>query len=774
MPWTANPLRAGSIPAPASSILPETGLSVSVKSLLYSIFVLAVLCLGANSQAQPSSMRISAGFHNPLVDAADRGDEAEVAHLLKEGMPVDSRGDFGMTPLMRAAFKGKTDIVNMLLEAGADVDAVDLGGASAMHLAVRQGNTEIIKILFQADAMADIPDDEGWTPLMRASIAKKTSVIPVLLENGASIVKTNNAGDDSLTLAVQSGDTTTMGLLADSRAFDQITPAEAKKLLKIASQKSNSQMVALLSGHMDEQVLDSVLVAQAAPLPTPAVAPASKAAPTQAPVQVAQYVAPPPQPAPVVALVQPPAATPKVAVAAPIVTAAVPTAVVAQQAVTQPTTQAPVQVAKTVAPPAKPAPVIALAQPAAPPKAVAAPVPLITVAAAPTAVIAQQTETPSAIVDVANKESALVKTLMTPFRVLAAVSSSATAGKDPFIASAHAAETTEAEPVSDNTPVPAVVPTAAVTIVDNTAPLPWISDKKPTPETAAKPQEPKTTKTVAAPKPIEPKAQETVLSDTSPLPWLAAKPPVSAGKITPAPTPTKGKRVEVAEAIRVPLTNNAAPAGKPLKVRPATGYSPSNSRTMKNTLWLQVGPYVNEDEALENYENVKSNPLFEGMRVRVISAISAYNTPGSSLWIGPVEQEDVSSLCSMMVRDGITCSIARDTGKSTNLTHSRGGVDNYVQPENRQLGRQNGTGKYWAQLGTFESEDEAVAHRNRLKSRYATAFAPLSFTISVPRAGSNQQGAFRLRAGTFTSSEEASSFCAKLSDQGIACIAIRD
>lgn len=757
MPWTANPLRAGSIPAPASSILPETGLSVSVKSLLYRIFVLVVLGLSVNTQAQPSSTKISAGFHNPLVDAADRGDETEVARLLQDGIPVDSRGDFGMTPLMRAAFKGKTDIVNMLLQAGADVDAVDLGGASAMHLAVRQGNTDIIKILFQADAMADIPDDEGWTPLMRASIAKKTSVIPVLLEHGASIVKTNNAGDDSLTLAVQSGDTNTMGLFADTHAFGHIAPTEAKKLLKIANQRNNSQMVALLSDHLDEQVVESVLVAQAAPLPAPVVAQTPKTVPTQAPVQVAQYVAPPTPSAPIVALAQPPATPPKAVVApAPvIVAAAVPAAVVAQP-------PAAVQVA--AAPPTKPAPApaIALVQPAAPPKVVAAPVPIITVAAAPAETL-----------DVPSKESPLVKTLMTPFRALAAVSSSATAGNDPFIASAHAAETPEPEPSSDTAQVPTIVPTTAVTIVDNAAPLPWISDKKPSSETAAKPQ--KVSPAAPAPQqPVAPKAQEIAVSDTAPLPWLAAKPSAPANKTTSTPTSQKGKRVEVAEAIRVPLTNNAAPAGKPLKVKPATGYSPSNSRTMKNTLWLQVGPYANEDEALENYENVKSNPLFEGMRVRVISAISAYNTPGSSLSIGPVEQEDVSSLCGMLVRDGITCSIARDTGKSTNLTHTRGGVDNYVQPENRRTSGKAGTGKYWAQLGTFESEDEAVAHRNRLKSRYATTFSPLSFTISVPRSGSNQQGAFRLRAGTFTSSEMASAFCTKLSDQGIECIAIRD
>ncbi len=166
---------------------------------------------------------------------------------MREGMPVDSRGDVGVTALMRASLKGYTDVVAALLEAGADMDAVDLGGASALHLAVRRGNVDIVKLLLQEDALVDIPDNEGWTPLMRASVEHKSEIMPVLLAQGADPLKVNNWKENTFTLAIKSNDPATLALLVDSPHFAKLSAAQKAALREEAEAQDNTQMVALLS-----------------------------------------------------------------------------------------------------------------------------------------------------------------------------------------------------------------------------------------------------------------------------------------------------------------------------------------------------------------------------------------------------------------------------------------------------------------------------------------------------------------------------------------------
>lgn len=141
---------------------------------------------------------------NPLVDAADQGIETLVAAQIRNGNNVNVKGDFGATPLIRAAYNNYTNIMEMLINMGADVNLADEGGATALHVAARQGNVEAVNLLIKYDAVLDMADAEGWTPLMRAAANQKKDVVALLVNAGADVQTKNEWGESPLILAEKS------------------------------------------------------------------------------------------------------------------------------------------------------------------------------------------------------------------------------------------------------------------------------------------------------------------------------------------------------------------------------------------------------------------------------------------------------------------------------------------------------------------------------------------------------------------------------------------
>lgn len=210
---------------------------------------------------------MATSFNNPMVDAADLGDIAQVTKFLKDGDSPDSKGDFGVTPLMRAAFRGNTDIIQLLMESGAYVNAADVGGETALHLAAKNGHADAVKALLYYGAYIDVPDKENWTPLMRATLAKQIDTAQVLIDKGADIAAMNNINESVLVHAAIAGIPDIAALITGSPQAKKITKEQEQMAVDIAQRKNHKDVEKVLSMFIEKQDNDAVMVAENESIP---------------------------------------------------------------------------------------------------------------------------------------------------------------------------------------------------------------------------------------------------------------------------------------------------------------------------------------------------------------------------------------------------------------------------------------------------------------------------------------------------------------------------
>src|SRR6185369_16876843 len=91
-----------------------------------------------------------------IVDAAMRGDRADVLALIKQGADVNAPQGDGVTALHWAARQGDADLVAALVTAGANPRATtQFGSYTPLHLAAERGSVAIAKALVAAGAPVD-------------------------------------------------------------------------------------------------------------------------------------------------------------------------------------------------------------------------------------------------------------------------------------------------------------------------------------------------------------------------------------------------------------------------------------------------------------------------------------------------------------------------------------------------------------------------------------------------------------------------------------------
>lgn len=141
-----------------------------------------------------------------LIQAAARGDTAEVKRLLDAGTAVNGRDARGRNAALAATEGGHVETARLLIARGADVNAQDDIRNSVFLLAGARGHTEIVRAALAAGANVKSTNRFGGTALIPACHYGHVETVRLLLTTAIDVNHINNLGWTALLEAVILGD----------------------------------------------------------------------------------------------------------------------------------------------------------------------------------------------------------------------------------------------------------------------------------------------------------------------------------------------------------------------------------------------------------------------------------------------------------------------------------------------------------------------------------------------------------------------------------------
>ena len=130
-----------------------------------------------------ASSACAASMDQELIAAAEAGNVARIAELLKRGAGVNAQDERGRTPLMAATYARQAKAVEALLQAGADVNRRDQMLNNPFLYAGAEGMLDILKLAHAAGADPRITNRFGGTALIPAAERGHVEVVGWLLAN---------------------------------------------------------------------------------------------------------------------------------------------------------------------------------------------------------------------------------------------------------------------------------------------------------------------------------------------------------------------------------------------------------------------------------------------------------------------------------------------------------------------------------------------------------------------------------------------------------------
>jgi ankyrin repeat protein len=159
-------------------------------------------------------VRVAAAGDPRLVEAAQRGDLADVQGLLRHGADVNSASPDGATALHWAAELDQIQLAKALISGGANPSAANRYGVTPLSLAATNGSAAMIDLLLQAKADPNTVMGEGETVLMTAARAGRLEAVQTLLKHGANVnAKESWRGQTALMWAAAEGHTSVVEAL---------------------------------------------------------------------------------------------------------------------------------------------------------------------------------------------------------------------------------------------------------------------------------------------------------------------------------------------------------------------------------------------------------------------------------------------------------------------------------------------------------------------------------------------------------------------------------
>lgn len=186
-----------------------------------------------------------------LIEAAARGDLAQVQALLRTGADIEQRDADGRTAVLAATAGHHVAVVRELIARGADVNAQDRQRDSAFLLAGARGYADIVRLALGAGADLKRTNRYGGTALIPACHHGHVETVRLLLATPIDVNHVNDLGWTALLEAVILGDggpahTEIVGLLLGHKADPNLPDRSGITPLAHARQRGQRAVAELL------------------------------------------------------------------------------------------------------------------------------------------------------------------------------------------------------------------------------------------------------------------------------------------------------------------------------------------------------------------------------------------------------------------------------------------------------------------------------------------------------------------------------------------------
>lgn len=184
----------------------------------------------------------------PLLVAADKGDQATVRALLENGADPNVRGPRAVAALYIAASRNDLSMAKLLLEYGADPNPIQGPHMTPLHMAVQMRKKELAEVLIAHGADVDAKEHRGMSPLALAILTGGADVAALLEAHGAKAAWGSTA-PLRMQDVVGAGDVAAVQTLLDDGVDPNAPAREELTPLAVAALAHRPQVATLLLRH---------------------------------------------------------------------------------------------------------------------------------------------------------------------------------------------------------------------------------------------------------------------------------------------------------------------------------------------------------------------------------------------------------------------------------------------------------------------------------------------------------------------------------------------